>query len=788
MRLFRFLLVAGLSFSSSIRAEGLVTGFEPSARQFTISGPGVTEIKGGFAAIIGIDGKSILLSSREGQPVGNPEKSKENTPYGETEVTSSSVNFPKEGVTLGLKIGMIPKEGIVLLQPFLKNVGDRRITLISLKNVDMSAPEQHLSLTGSNDQWIVTPLDQTVGFGKLNPVLSLETASAKGTRIHDVGTLYRGDGLGFLYGPVGEPEAYLSAGFKITADGILKFNLESQMSGILVDPGETRTGQESALWFRPPREALPKWADWVAATHHARNEKGALDGWSSWYHLTNRITGKDILGVVDEVKKQPDILRPQVIQIDDGYQDIDGVWDANVKFPEGLPFYARKIAETGARPGLWMAMTLIGVKAPWLQDPRNMESVWGGKFRMESKFRPDQSGYIDPTNPRAKEHIADRIRHAVESGFTYLKLDFNNIGAGGWWEKKRTSFQIMRDHYTNIRQAAGESTYILFCSEHPDRAVVGLVDSTRTSHDAAWGDLRSTMDDVLRSYQLNGRWGAIDNDTYYLAANVQSVCPVKGGDDLLRTWISMMGLSSGAAFTSAPWHWPEMQPYLRIAEIMQPPARERAEVLDLGTATVWPRIASLVHRPWGNQGVVLLWNPSLGKESKRIDFQLAEIGLNGNQPHAVWSFWDDKFLGVTKGSWTTPPLPPGACQHLVFTPVDEAGNKPVLIGSNLHIHCGAAEIAKVDAGEGRITVELTDAGAREGDLFFWSAKPLEVESSSGLELGSVKNAGENVWKVTVKGRQSGKPQTLQLKAKTSMNDDISVSRPRSGGGFPSRFA
>ena len=45
------------------------------------------------------------------------------------------------------------------------------------------------------------------------------------------------------------------------------------------------------------------------------------------------------------------------------------------------------------------------------------------------------------------------------SGFTYLKLDFNNIGSGGWWEKKRTSFQIMRDHYTNMRQAAGESTY-----------------------------------------------------------------------------------------------------------------------------------------------------------------------------------------------------------------------------------------------------------------------------------------------------------------------------------------
>ena len=270
------------------------------------------------------------------------------------------------------------------------------------------------------------------------------------------------------------------------------------------------------------------------------------------------------------------------------------------------------------------------------------------------------------------------------------------------------------------------------------------------------------MDDVLRSYHLNGRWGAVDNDIYYLAADVKSVGTVKGGEALLQTWISLMGLSSGAAFTSDPWHWREMKEHLRMVQIMQPPAREPVEVLDLGTDREWPRIASLVRRPWGNQAVVLLWNP--GQKPKSIDFQVSRMGLDGNQLHAVWSFWDDKFLGVAKGSWTTPSLAPAACQHLVFTPVEEAGNKPVLIGSNLHIHSGAAEIAKVDAGDGRITVALTDAGAREGDLFFWSVKPLEVESSAGLEAGELVNAGEHVWKLSVKSRQSDNPQSVQLRA------------------------
>ena len=75
----------------------------------------------------------------------------------------------------------------------------------------------------------------------------------------------------------------------------------------------------------------------------------------------------------------------------------------------------------------------------------------------------------------------------MESGFTYLKLDFNNIGGGGWYAKKRTSLEILRDHYANIRQAAGENTYILFCTGHPIRATVGLVDASRTSQDAHRG-------------------------------------------------------------------------------------------------------------------------------------------------------------------------------------------------------------------------------------------------------------------------------------------------------------
>ena len=86
----------------------------------------------------------------------------------------------------------------------------------------------------------------------------------------------------------------------------------------------------------------------------------------------------------------------------------------------------------------------------------------------------------------------------------------------------------------------------------------------------------------------------------------------------------------------------------------------------------------------------------------------------------------------------------------------------MLIGSSLHIHAGAAEIAKVATNEGKMQIDLTDVGARDGDIFLWSKKPLKVASLTGLEVIAVENAGDNVQKIHVRNRKSGQPQSLVL--------------------------
>jgi len=182
--------------------------------------------------------------------------------------------------------------------------------------------------------------------------------------------------------------------------------------------------------------------------------------------------------------------------------------------------------------------------------------------------------------------------------------------------------------------------------------------------------------------------------------------------------------------------------------------------LDLCTAMNWPRLVGHVKRPWGDQTVALLWNPGTSERTVTLAFERA--GMNPKHRYAVWSFWDNRYLGVARGSWTTPALGPTASQHLCFTDLDQSPDKPVLIGSGLHIYCGAAEIKNVSSSRGAMEIELTDAGARGGDLFIYSRRQPVWKAAEGCTVAEIASAGENVWRISLADRQSGVAQRVVL--------------------------
>jgi signal transduction histidine kinase len=182
--------------------------------------------------------------------------------------------------------------------------------------------------------------------------------------------------------------------------------------------------------------------------------------------------------------------------------------------------------------------------------------------------------------------------------------------------------------------------------------------------------------------------------------------------------------------------------------------------LDLCTDKEWPRLVGHVKRDWGDMRVALLWNPGTTERTVTLDF--AKVGMDPEHRYAVWSFWDNRYLGVARGSWTTPALGPSASQHLCFTDLDYSPNKPVLIGSSLHIYCGAAEVSRVIQRHGRMQIELTDAGARDGDLFIYSRRQPVWRGAEGCTVAEIASAGEYVWRINLTDRQCGVPQRVAL--------------------------
>ena len=724
-----WLATAWLSVVAAAETVAVSATLAGNSRTFTVSAPGISACQGSFAATIIVGGQKREISSVGGTGTGPVQNLTENTPFGAAEVSGTTFHFKQEQVDMMFRLGRLPGVAGVMAQVGIRNVGKEPVNFISATPMALE-----FGVSGAPGEWLVTALDQSVN--EVPAVVGLSEIRNP-LNVQEYGGFYRRNGEGFLFGPVGAPLAFVDAHISLGTDGKVSFRIAADMSGVQVDAGETRWGQQVVILLEPPRSALPRWAEWVAKTHGARSAKGALSGWNSWNFLGEAVTGKDVLAVADEVLRSPGRLQPGVIQIDDGYQDITERKETNDKFPEGLAYYARRIAATGARPGLYLEST--GTTGA----PRLLDS-------------PGWSGLIQS------------IQQSVRSGFTYLKI--NHLNFGDMPIGKRTTFEIYRGDYAAIRKAAGEDTYLAYCDSRPSRITVGLMDASRIGADAnrtarsiggtSQADLRFAMSDVLRSYHLHGRWFAVDNDTYYMGTDSQNVSEIAGKWPLVRTWMSMVGLSCGTAITSDPLYRESFKTYWRNMEVMTPPAKERSEVLDLGTSREWPRLLGHVKRVWGDAVVVLLWNPGVTEQAITLDF--VQAGMDSRHRYAVWSFWDNRFLGVVQGSWTTPSLEPMASQQLCFTDLDLASSKPVIIGSNLHIFCGAAEIERVTSRRGGMAIELTDAGARDGDLFIYSSLPLLLKSATGCAVTGVSQAGENVWRISLTERQRGMPQRLDL--------------------------
>jgi hypothetical protein len=648
----------------------------------------------------------------------------------------------KSGFTIRANFTNNSKESVILRDFYLLRTTDETVICDGNPSNWMLQGTSYNRRFGNLKELLIpySDIDKKPGYvykGAERGVTGEKASDAHWRSFVDAITLYTDDGRrGLVMGAVGPAVSEVRFDCRVN-DGRMKLEIVSQMDNILVDAKETRESEEVLVFAQPYTLALATLYHWIATTHHSRTARGPILGWCSWYRWGTSVNETKMKQLINAVSQNREKIPMQVIQIDDGWQIEYGNWTADkLKFPKGMKDLADSILSVGAIPGIWMCP--IRTSGPEFIMPDGNKGL-----------------YIDPTEVKNQIFIRQSISRLAKDGYRYFKFDFNHIDNTPRCNNKMTRFQMLRDLYKLYREAAGEDAYILACTGYIRRATVGYADAARIGSDAV-GIWKSELSpdglpdnpmNFLECLRTNGST-AIANGILF--ANDPDVYYLSNDSEEFRTYQSSVGLLGGLAITSDPLGIEALaEPSrLRLCEIMNPVSPEKGRSLNGGTDPFHRQFGFVANRTWGKFASLMVYN----KEDTSSDAYLPKYGLEilGNKFH-VWSFWDKQYLGIKDNKFTIRSLPAHACKLLRLSPVANDG-RPVLIGSDLHITMGAAEIKNIVTDKLGLTIELEgSAGARDGHMYIFCTKPLVLKDVEGCiaELGKTK---DNIQVLTLTSR------------------------------------
>lgn len=614
---------------------------------------------------------------------------------------AGEMRFLEVGVEVLLRLEFDTGSRTLTAQTGIRNTGTTEVFLMETCPVS-----SQIALKESPTAWLITGMHPHTPGG----------VTVAGLRdplcLRECGGFYRRDGVGFFFGPAGTPTAYLNARFAREAEARVAMDIVADMSRVRVDHGETRWGQEVALVLRPPEAAIPHWVGMVAASHGARPLKKGLSGWSNGTPLEKVNVQAELGLLIDRMGQPSDPLHLGLIQIggEDGQtataEMLDQTW---------LRDDARRIAAAGTRFGLHLAIP-----------------------------------------PGDRKAIANAALRAKEAGFTALAIERPSLVAK---ETKETTFEALRADLSAVRETVGDGTLLTYAGNAPERAVVGVVDACRISQPGHRNDLGKAINDAVLALPVCGRWFAADFHSVYLGTTSHAKGNVAEGFRQSRIWLSLAGLAGGVSLVGDPLYQPEFQDYIRNLQAITPPLNAPMFAPGLFTHADRSRLITHVRRDWGKWTMALLWNPGEGEKWVRLN--LSDAGLDPEKSYVVWSYWDNRVLGVVRGEWASHNIRWPDLQLLRLTELSGNG-LPTLIGSNLHLSCGGEEIKEIEAGRAKMSIELTGAGSKDGYLFVHSRFPPVMEDAVGCTVEGIALVAENIWRIRLSNRDLLAPQRINL--------------------------
>ena len=494
---------------------------------------------------------------------------------------------------------------------------------------------------------------------------------------------------------------------------------------------------------------IEEWARITGKLMKKREFSKIPNGWCSWYYYWKGIDEKKIALNIEAAQKLKEQIPLEYIQIDDGYEIVNGLGDwletNPKKFPNGLKDLVQKIKAAGFKAGLWLAPFLISRYSQlfkehndWIIRDFKGKPIWGvwpflGATSFLSAIFKDRTYALDLTHPEVQSWLRNLFKTLVdEIGFEYLKIDFIYAGAmeGIRYNKKMTRIQAYRKGLEIIRDAIGEKTFLLGCGA-PFGPSIGIVDAMRVSTDTAPSfkvpfilkflnkllfanletipSVESAMQQNILRYFFHKHFWINDPDALIVRRESHL------STEEIQFEVTAIGLLGGLLFLGDSMT--NLTPSeTELIQILIPPYGNSARPLDLLEQN-FPEILILdVQTPFDNWKVIGIFNWSDKTKNAKID--LNKILSPNQEKYHIFEFWEKTYLGIHENEFETDAIGPHSVK--LFT-LHQVKAIPTLLSSSFHITQGGVEIKQFefDPQTDSLHIALEKRGEHKGNLYIY---------------------------------------------------------------------
>ena len=432
---------------------------------------------------------------------------------------------------------------------------------------------------------------------------------------------------------------------------------------------------------------LAAYADAVASLNHCIPTGDLPIGWCSWSCYYGDVNEERIRRAADMQVKYAREGRPNLIQIDDGWQKCGsfcGEWITDeAKFPEGMATTSEYVRERGMTFGLWLSPLLLDDRSDYYESLKHISMP---DITLGEHFHPFNLG-----DPAFHDHLRKTFRRMVdEFGATYFKLDFlaaavRFFNGRGRFVKFPNGYciEVQRKALEVIRETVGKDVFLLACGAQT-LIGAGIFNGARMSCDIIWGKnkhnptygqiMQNCLHTVGRRYFYHRKvyvndpdglvlrdWDRGDgfNCTWSEAQLWTVAIAMSGGSVLSNDELERLSEPRRALYTAC---LPPLDIPCRPVDYFERPA-PTAYVLDVDENT---KFLALYH---------------FGDDMVDLDFDLDRVGMKGA---LVADCLERRFLGFKDVLHVENANPHSAAMFLLKKPAAE----PAFVGSDANIYMG----------------------------------------------------------------------------------------------------